>query len=179
MSPKGAYLPNLLGIAAGCVVTFFLSILILKVFGRKDVGYEAAQARNRVNKEVLSFTPRKDAKGSRVGKDAKGSRKGVDSEFEAGSLDIKKIVFACDAGMGSSALGAAKLRKKLKEAGISDIAVVHLPVSDIPGDADVIVCHRELGERARKANPHARFVLITNFLSAPEYDSLVNNLKKR
>ena len=143
MTPKGAYLPNVLGIVVGCVVTFILSMLLLKVFGKEGANFEAAQAKTRVNK-----------------------------------AEVKKIVFACNAGMGSSAMGATKLKKKLKEAGITDIAVVHLPVSEIPQDADIIVCHRELGEMARKANPHARLVLITDFLSAPEYGELISILKK-
>jgi PTS system mannitol-specific IIC component len=148
MTPRGAYLPNMLAIAVGCTVSFILSMLLLKVFGKDDANLEAAQAKIKANK--------------------------AESEV----VEVKKIVFACDAGMGSSAMGATKLRKKLKEAGITDISVVHLPVSEVPQDADIIVCHRELGERARKANPQARLVLITDFLSAPEYEEVVNDLKK-
>ena len=153
MTPKGAYLPNILGIVTGCLVTFVLSILLLKVFGKDDANLEAAQAKINANK---------------------AESEGADSK----NLDVRKIVFACDAGMGSSALGATKLKKILKEADISGIDVVHLPVSEVPQDADIIVCHRELGERARKANPKAQLVLITNFLNAPEYKEIVNNLKK-
>ena len=91
---------------------------------------------------------------------------------------IKKIVFACDAGMGSSAMGATVLRKKLKAAGIEDIEVVHAPVSSIPADAQIVVTHRELGERAAHSNPDAKLVLIQNFLGAPEYDTLVEELAK-
>ena len=80
--------------------------------------------------------------------------------------------------MGSSAMGATKLKKKLKEAGITDMVVVHTSVSEIPQDADIIVCHRELGKRAQKANPCAQLILITDFLNAPEYEALINNLEK-
>ena len=92
---------------------------------------------------------------------------------------MKKIVFACDAGMGSSAMGATVLRKKLKEAGLESIEVVHAPVSSIPADAQVVVTHHELGERAAHSNPNAKLVLIQNFLAAPEYDILVKELKEK
>ena len=55
----------------------------------------------------------------------------------------------------------------------------HSPVSSIPQDAQVVVTHRELGERAAHSNPDAQLVLITNFLAAPEYDLLVEELKSR
>jgi PTS system mannitol-specific IIC component len=80
--------------------------------------------------------------------------------------------------MGSSAMGATKLRKKLQSAGITDISVMHSPVGEIFMDADVIVCHKELGERAKKACPDARLITITDFLGAPEYDELIDSLKK-
>jgi PTS system mannitol-specific IIC component len=90
---------------------------------------------------------------------------------------VRKIVFACDAGMGSSAMGATKLRKKLQAAGLADISVVHSPVGEVPADADMIVCHRELGDRAGNANPNARLVLVSDFLNAPEYERIIAELK--
>ena len=90
---------------------------------------------------------------------------------------VKKIVFACDAGMGSSAMGATVLKKKLAAAGFGEIEVVHSPVSSIPQDAQIVVTHKELRERAEHSNPEAQLVLITNFLAAPEYDELVESLK--
>jgi len=92
---------------------------------------------------------------------------------------IKKIVFACDAGMGSSAMGATILKKKLAAAGFGDIEVVHSPVSSIPKDAQIVVTHKELKERASRSNPEAELILITNFMAAPEYDELVETLKNK
>ncbi|MDR2808128.1 MAG: hypothetical protein LBB43_03875 [Spirochaetaceae bacterium] len=96
----------------------------------------------------------------------------------AASSPVKKIVFACDAGIGSSAMGAAKLRKKIQAAGITGITVVHSPVNEMPVDADIVICHKELGARAQQANSKARLVTITDFLSAPEYEELIAGLKK-
>ncbi len=91
--------------------------------------------------------------------------------------NIKKIVFACDAGMGSSAMGASTLRKKIKAAGL-DIEVVHSSIEEIPSDAQLIVTHESLAERARTDHPGIEIVTITNFVGAPEYDLLVTRLAK-
>lgn len=85
---------------------------------------------------------------------------------------IKKIVFACDAGMGSSAMGASTLKKKLKAAGL-DIAVTHTSIEDVPSDAQLIVTHDSLAARARKEHPGVEVVTIRNFVGAPEYDLIV------
>ena len=61
----------------------------------------------------------------------------------------------------------------------SDIEVVHSPVSSIPQDAQIVVTHKELKERAARSNPEAELVLITNFMAAPEYDELVETLKNK
>ena len=89
--------------------------------------------------------------------------------------NIKKIVFACDAGMGSSAMGASTLRKKIKAAGL-DIEVVHSSIEEIPSDAQLIVTHESLADRAHTDHPGIEIVTITNFVGAPEYDTLVSRL---
>ena len=91
--------------------------------------------------------------------------------------NIKKIVFACDAGMGSSAMGASTLRKKIKAAGL-DIEVVHSSIEEIPSDAQLIVTHESLADRAHTDHPGIEIVTITNFVGAPEYDTLVSRLAK-
>jgi mannitol PTS system EIICBA or EIICB component len=88
---------------------------------------------------------------------------------------IKKIVFACDAGMGSSAMGATTLSKKLKNAGL-DIKVVHTAIEDVPADAELIVTHASLAARARKDHPNIEVVPINSFVGAPEYDQIVKKL---
>lgn len=58
-----------------------------------------------------------------------------------------------------------------------DIKVEHSPVGEVPADTDIIVCHRDLAERAAQSCPGARIITITDFLSAPEYDELIDELK--
>lgn len=157
MTAKGSYVGVILGVIVAAVVSFIVAVPLLKIFG-KDESLEAA-------KEKV--------------KDMKNESKGIKTEtIKIDSKEVKNIVFACDAGMGSSAMGATILRKKLTAAGLGHINVVHAPVSTIPEDAQIVVTHVELRERAAKSNPNAKLVLIKNFLSAPEYDQLVEELKQ-
>lgn len=160
MTPRGGYLPVILGVLVATAVSFFISMPILK-FAAKDEDLESSK--NRM-------------------KEMKNAAKGIADEKKAVAVDtkdIRKIVFACDAGMGSSAMGATVLKKKLTAAGLGGIEVMHFPVSSIPSDAQIVVTHQELGERAGHSNPNARLVLITNFLAAPEYDELIKELSGR
>lgn len=158
MTPKGCYFANIVGIAVAGAVSFAISVFLLKFFG-KDASLAEAQA------QVAA---------------SKAASKGQTAEAATGaSVDIhavKKIVFACDAGMGSSAMGATMLRSKLKDAGITGIEVIHHPVSEIPGDCQIVVTHHELSGRAAQRAPQARIIPIHNFMGAPEYDALVDEL---
>ncbi|HEY5751948.1 MAG TPA: PTS mannitol transporter subunit IICBA [Chthoniobacterales bacterium] len=85
---------------------------------------------------------------------------------------VNKIVFACDAGMGSSAMGAAVLRQKLKDVG-SLIMVTNAAIDDLPADADLVITHQSLTERARLKLPAAEHLSIQDFFKNPVYDELV------
>ena len=62
---------------------------------------------------------------------------------EKQAQDVKLVVFACEAGMGSSLIGANQLKKRVKDAGL-DVKVIHSPVNQIP---------RERGRRRRPRGP--------------------------
>ncbi|MCI8422641.1 MAG: PTS mannitol transporter subunit IICBA [Lawsonibacter sp.] len=160
MTPPGGYMANFAGIGIAAVVSFAISVFLLKFFG-KDASLAEAQAQVAASKAA-----------------SKGQSVSAESTTGA-SVDIhsvKKIVFACDAGMGSSAMGATMLRNKLKDAGITGIEVIHHPVSEIPGDCQIVVTHHELSGRAAQRAPQARIIPIHNFMGAPEYDALVEEL---
>ncbi len=158
MTPKGGYVANIAGIAVAAAVSFAISVFLLKFFG-KDASLAEAQAQVAASKAA--------SKGQAV-----ESTTGASVDIHS----VKKIVFACDAGMGSSAMGATMLRNKLKDAGITGIEVIHHPVSEIPGDCQIVVTHHELSGRAAQRAPQARIIPIHNFMGAPEYDALVNEL---
>lgn len=90
---------------------------------------------------------------------------------------VRKVIFACDAGMGSSALGATRFRKRLRDAGIG-IAVGNSAADHIPADADVVVCQSVLAERIAAAAQNAELIVIDNFLSDPSLDALFSRLKE-
>ncbi|MDO4306661.1 MAG: PTS mannitol transporter subunit IICBA [Eubacteriales bacterium] len=159
MAERHSYLGIILGVLVATVVSFVISLPILK-FMSKDASLEEAQQK-------------KDAMKSQ----AKGIKTAAPAAAPAKMGKVSKIAFACDAGMGSSAMGATVLKKKIAAAGIEGIEVIHTPVSSIPQDVQIVVTHQELGERAAHSNPNAKLVLITNFLAAPEYETLVEELK--
>lgn len=95
---------------------------------------------------------------------------------EKAADQVRLIVFACEAGMGSSLIGANQLKKRVKDAGL-DIQVIHSPVNEIPANADVVLAHQGLAERARKVAPNAVVLPFTNFLNNPAADKLVRQLQ--
>ncbi|WP_418235833.1 hypothetical protein [Clostridium tyrobutyricum] len=92
--------------------------------------------------------------------------------------DINFVVFACDAGMGSSAMGESLLKKQLKDAGIEGIKVEHYSVDSIPKDTDVVFVQENLSERARNSAPDAEIITVKNFLDRARYQEFINRLKK-
>ena len=157
MIPRGGYIPVILSVLISSAVSCVVAVPLLKIFGKEDSLDAAKQKVQEMKSE------------------SKGLATAATAELTLSA--VKTIVFACDAGMGSSAMGATVLKKKLSEAGLNDIKVVHAPVSSIPKDVEVIVTHNSLKERAAKSNPNAKLVTITNFLAAPEYDVLVEEIK--
>ena len=163
MAPKGSTLLVFLSAAIAAGVSFVIASPIIKFSNSK---VSLTDSTNQM-KEMKA-----QAKGVSVDKVST-----VADTITADIKNVKHIVFACDAGMGSSAMGASVLKKKLSDAGRGDIEVKHASVSEIPSDAQIVVTHNELADRARKSAPKARLITITNFMAAPEYDALVNELK--
>jgi mannitol-specific phosphotransferase system IIBC component len=88
---------------------------------------------------------------------------------ELNGREIRKVVIACDAGMGSSVMVASQMRNRLKK---YDVAVEHLAVNSIPADAQVIVCHAGLAQRARGMAPGAVVIPFTLFMGDPAFDKV-------
>lgn len=91
----------------------------------------------------------------------------------ATTKEIRNIVFACDAGMGSSAMGASVLRKKIQAAGHPEVTVVNKAISNLTDDVDLVVTHQDLTDRAREKSPSAVHVSVDNFMGSPKYDEIV------
>ena len=90
--------------------------------------------------------------------------------------DVKLVVFACEAGMGSSLIGANQLKKRVKDAGLA-VQVIHSPVNQIPPNTDVVIAHEGLAARARGAAPQAVVLSFKNFLNNPASERLMQSLQ--
>ncbi|MGO4732490.1 PTS mannitol transporter subunit IICB [Paenibacillus sp. 2KB_22] len=171
LTPKGGYLPMLAGVLVAAVVSFLIAAVLLKTGKQKDEDLESASSRMKDMKSQGTVP--------NAGITANNHREADSASNKASSTvktDVKKIVFSCDAGMGSSAMGASILRKKMKAEGI-DVTVTNTAISDIPPDADVVITQQILTDRARSVAPNAEHISIDNFLKSPEYDALVERLK--
>ena len=91
---------------------------------------------------------------------------------------IHNIVFACDAGMGSSAMGASVLRKKIQAAGFNDVKVVNQAIANLTDTYDVIVTHQDLADRAGQKTPSAAMFTVDNFMASPVYDDVVDLVRR-
>lgn len=174
MTPKGGYITTLAGIFVATLVSFVICALLLKT-DKKIVTEEDFQAS--INK-MEEFKGKK-SKVYNKAEQQKEIEEQTTEENQNPYKNVKLIVFACDAGMGSSAMGASLLQKKILSAGFSEIKVVHRAIESIPADeADIIICQEGLYDRARKVAPNNFFITIGNFINAPEYEELIEDLKK-
>ncbi len=111
----------------------------------------------------------------------KGKKSVASSAIARGATpegEIHRIVFACDAGMGSSAMGASVLRRKIQDAGYGDVSVVNKSIADLKDEYDVVVTHQDLTDRARQRTGSAMHVSVDNFMGSPRYDEIVELLHR-
>ena len=145
---KGDALKILLGIVVSTIVSFVVSSFFMK--------------RNSLSEEDFN--------------NAKDTMKNLKQSKENNSYEhVKKIVFACDAGMGSSAMGASKFKNRLKKQGI-DINVSYSSVDNIEGDTQIVVTHENLKSRVISNNKNVRVIGIQNFLNDVNIENLFNEI---
>jgi mannitol-specific phosphotransferase system IIBC component len=89
------------------------------------------------------------------------------------AANVKTVIFACEAGMGSSLMSVNSLKKKLKAAQIADVNVMHKPVREVPADAQVVVVHKGLAKTAANKAPNAVVLAFNHFINDPVFDNLV------
>jgi mannitol-specific phosphotransferase system IIBC component len=92
---------------------------------------------------------------------------------------VKTIIFACEAGMGSSLMSVNSLKKKLKAAQVTDVTVFHKPAREIPADAQLVIVHKGLAKVARSKAPGAVVLAFNHFLNDPIFDKLVKALVEK
>lgn len=164
MTPKGSFFVNILGYFSGMAVSFLIASFLLKrdktmVDDIEELAEAETGAINR--EESLNY---------------------IKSSLQEGNFDpsrVEKIVVACDAGMGSSAMGASMLRTKVNKA-MLNMEVVNKSINNIPDDADLVVTHKDLLERVKdnnKDNPNIQYLTLSAFMDGAEYDRIIKKLK--
>lgn len=164
MSPVniGNYIGLIVGVTGATLVSFLISAVIL----RRD---KSASGNELAESEAKMKSMKAEAKGQQnvaAAKDVMSAAKG-----------IKQIIFACDAGMGSSAMGASILRDKVKKAGL-DLSVTNTAISNLQDKPGLlVVTQEELADRAKNKTPDAAHIAVDNFLNSPKYDEIIASLK--
>lgn len=159
MTPKGAFLANM----ADFLVATIVSCAVASIFVKASAADENDEALKEAQSEMVSLKNR--------GKTA--------PEVKVSGKDLRTIVYACDAGMGSSALGAASLRKKLRKAGYNHISVTNAAIGNIPKDAQLVVTHEKLAERAVEDSPQAEHIFVRNFTQNDVFEQVVARLETK
>ncbi len=150
LTPRGNFIGVIAGVLAATTVSFLLASFILKTSkGPSDEELEEASVASKKMKE-----------------EGKNIYKPITS-----SQTVNTIVFACDAGLGSSALGANAFKKRLEKAGVQK-QVTNAAIEKVPSETDVIVTHKSLVERTRLKYPNTRIVQIDNFMNDPQLEEL-------
>lgn len=161
MTPKSSLVGVILSVTSATVVSFLVSAILLK---RTRVGDED---------ELDNATKKmRDMKTQSKSPVKVSSHQNEPLNF----MGVRNIVVACDAGMGSSAMGAGVLAKKVQDAGLLDISVTNMAINDLPDNVDIVVTHKDLTERAKLFAPNAMHISLTNFLDSQTYNNLVTNL---
>lgn len=158
-----SYIGVTLGVAGATIVSFVIAGAILKF--SKPVEEDLSEATAKMES-------------------MKGKKSSISGALGAGAAasapQINNIVFACDAGMGSSAMGASVLRNKIKDAGFAgDITVTNSAINNLKDQYDLLVVHEDLLNRAKQPTPSAIHVAVDNFMASPRYDEIVEMIREQ
>ena len=157
-----SYVGVVMGVTGAAVVSFLIASAILRFSKQGEDDLAGATAKME----------------SMKGK--KSSVSGALTGDTASTPLIEKVVFACDAGMGSSAMGASVLRNKIKEAGYgAQVSVVNSAINNLTDSFDLLVCHEDLYDRAKAPTPSAVHVTVDNFMNSPRYDDIVELIRSQ
>lgn len=156
VAAKGTWLGIALSVAGAALVSFLISIPIIRKFNKISSDDDLSSAQEKISSM------------KNAGKSASVSLSGP----------VRKVIVACDAGLGSSAMGAGILNKKLKEAGL-DIVVTNSAIDALPDDVDIVITQKTLMDRAKAKVPGKTVLAINNFMDSKFYDTLIEELSKK
>ncbi|MDP9937868.1 PTS mannitol transporter subunit IICBA [Paenarthrobacter nicotinovorans] len=164
---RDSYVGVILAVVLATTVSFLIASLILRT------------SKNKGEDDLTEATSRMEAmKGKKSSVSSALTGEGADRTAARGegtvlTRPVQNIVFACDAGMGSSAMGASVLRNKIKAAGFPDVKVTNSAIANLSDSYDVVVTHEDLTERAQPRTASAVHYSVDNFMNSPRYDEIV------
>jgi PTS system mannitol-specific IIC component len=179
-TPAGSFAGVALSVLLAATTSFLICSLLLRMDRNKDeIDLAAATADMEALKGSKSSVAGLLSPEERREQQLEEQAELAEERHEAHSRrrPIHNIVFACDAGMGSSAMGASVLRNKIKKAGFGDVTVTNVAIANLTDDVDLIVTHQDLTPRAQTMSPSAQHVSVDNFMNSPQYDAIVEELK--
>ncbi|MDR6866275.1 PTS system mannitol-specific IIC component [Microbacterium resistens] len=193
---NGAYFAVILSVVLSAAVTFLVAAVILRASRKRDLAAEALSGD--AFAEAIRRTETNKGKSSSALSDLAASAGTDDATAPAGAAagaagaapaaaaaglvaeaPISHIVFACDAGMGSSAMGASVLRNKFKKAGIEGVTVINQAIANLDGTADLVITQQQLTDRARAQSPDSLHVSVDNFMNSPKYEEVVELVRRQ
>lgn len=171
VTPKGGFIATIGGVLISAIITFLLSSIFVKK-SHSEENLEEAIEKNKSNKILNS-------------NDTKNKEKNIISQINEMTLEealknnikINKIVVACDAGMGSSAMGATILKKLATEKGIENITIVNSAISNLDDSADIIITQKSLTALAKEKMPNKIHLSINNFMDKNFYKEVLDKIK--
>lgn len=161
LTPKGNFIGVIAGVLVATAVSFLITSLILKSSKQTEEEEEEFEESVKKSKEMKQ-------EGKRLLNSAIIQKEVSDSP-------INFVAFACDAGLGSSAMGASAFRKRVEKEGLS-ITVKNFAIEKVPQEADIIITHKSLSDRAKLAWPNKRIIAIENFIKDSNIEELLKEL---
>ncbi|MEV5041807.1 PTS mannitol transporter subunit IICB [Microbacterium sp. LMI1x-1-1.1] len=186
---NNSYIAVILSVVLSAAVTFIVASIILRASRKRDLAaaelgtdsFSAAVSQTEANKgkqsEALSGL-RGSATAPAATTDAAAAAS-APAETAIAEREITNVVFACDAGMGSSAMGASVLRNKFKKAGVEGVTVTNKAIANLDPSADLVITQQQLTDRARGVTPDSLHVSVDNFMNSPKYDEVVEMVRRQ
>ncbi|WP_312169898.1 PTS mannitol transporter subunit IICB [Microbacterium sp.] len=180
-SGVGNLLVVYLSVVIAAVVTFLVTGVILRASRKRDLEAEGdsfgdaiAQTEANKGKSSAAMDALRASSGTAGAAAGAGAGAGVATDRR-----IANIVFACDAGMGSSAMGASVLRNKFKKAEIDGVTVTNQAIANLDGSADLVITQQQLTDRAKAQSPNSIHVSVDNFMNSPRYEEVVEMVREQ
>lgn len=164
MTPRGGFTANILAYVIAAAVSFLVAAVILKMDKTSNVKDTAVSPdpATTASETTATSTPATTEGGNAV----------------AVRHRIHRLALICDAGMGSSAMGASILKNKINKAGLK-VSTQHASMDSIPEDVDLIVTNEILKDRVvqRLGNAETPVWTLENMLNQQEYDVIVDRIR--